>query len=88
MKADLKAERKKTDYLKREAALTAELHNTPCGLATKAEMRGLIAKEKLRGIPTKEELHRVAADEVRKHVTEALVPTEKKIASLSRRMRI
>ena len=40
-------------------------------------------QKKLSALVTKDELHRVTADEVRKHVTDALVPTEKKLASLT-----
>ena len=74
LKTDLKAERKEIEYLKREAVLPARLHNKLRGLATKEEVRELI---------TKEELRRITTDEVRKRVTEALVPTEKKLASLT-----
>ena len=40
-------------------------------------------QKKLSALVTKDELHRVTADEIRKHVTDALVPTEKKLASLT-----
>ncbi|CAF9940947.1 MAG: hypothetical protein ALECFALPRED_008911, partial [Alectoria fallacina] len=74
LKADLKAAGKKIDYLNREAVMPAELREKLRGFATKDDFRGLI---------TKDELRRVTTDEVRKHVTEALVPTEKKLASLT-----
>ena len=83
LKADLKATGKEIGYLNREAVLFPELHKKLLGLATKDEIRDLITKDELRGVPTKKELRRVTADEVRKHVTEALVPTENKLASLT-----
>ncbi|KAF6219920.1 hypothetical protein HO133_003745 [Letharia lupina] len=73
IKADLKAAGKDIDYLNREAVMPDKLHKKLRGLATKDELQGLV---------TKDELRRVTTDEVRKHVTEALVPTEKKLASL------
>lgn len=92
LKAELNAARKKIDYLDREAIMPDDLHRRVRGLATKDELRGLATKDELRGLGTrddswglvtKDELRRVATDEVRKHVTEALLPTEKKLASLT-----
>lgn len=74
IKVDLKAARKEIGYLNREAVTADELHK---------KLRGLARKDELPGVPTKDELRRVTTDEVRKHVTEALVPTEKKLASLT-----
>ena len=74
LSAGLKAAEKKIDYLDREAVMPDELRNKLRGLATKDELRALI---------TKDELRRTTTDEVRKHVVEALVPTEKKLASLT-----
>lgn len=74
LKADLKAAGKKIDYLNREAVMADEFRQKLRGLASKDELWELITKDKLR---------RVTTDEVRKHITEALVPTEKKLASLT-----
>ena len=74
LKADLKAAAKKIDYLNREAVMSDELQKKFRTLATRDELRGLL---------TKDELRRTTTDEVRKHVTEALMPTEKKLASLT-----
>ena len=73
LKADLKAAGKDITHLNREAVMLDELHKKLRGLATKNDLWEIITKDKLR---------RVTTDEVRKHVTEALVPTEKKLASL------
>ena len=74
LKADLRATGKKFDSLDRDAVTSEELRKKLRGLATKDELRGLVAKDDLR---------RVTKDEVRKHITEALVPTENKLASLT-----
>ena len=74
LKADLKAATKKIDSLNRDAVLSEELRRKLRGLATKDELCGLVAKDDLR---------RVTTDEVRRHVTEALIPTEQKLASLT-----
>ena len=74
LKADFRAAEKKFDSLNRDAVMSEELRKKLRGLATKDELRGLVAKDDLR---------RVTTDEVRKHITEALVPTEKKLASLT-----
>lgn len=92
LKADLRAARKKIDYLDNEAIMPDELHRKVRGLATKDELRGLATRDEIRGLGTKDdfrglvsrdELRRVATDEVRKHVAENLLPTEKKLASLT-----
>ena len=83
LKADLKAAEKHITYLNRKAVMPDELHKKLRGLATKGDLRGVISKDELQGLPTKDELRRVTTDEVRKHVTEALIPTEKKLASLT-----
>ena len=74
LKADLKAAGKTFDSLNRDAVMSDELRKKLRGLVTKDELRGLVAKDDLR---------RVTTDEVRKHITEALIPTEKKLASLT-----
>ena len=74
LKADLRAAGKKFDSLNRDAVMSDELRKKFRGLATKDELRGLVAKDDLR---------RISTDEVRKHITEALIPTEKKLASLT-----
>ena len=74
LKADLKAAAKKIDTLNRDAVLSEELRRKLRGLATKDELCGLVAKDDLR---------RVTTDEVRRHITEALIPTEQKLASLT-----
>ena len=74
LKADLRATGKKFDSLDRDAVMSEELRKKLRGLATKDELRGLVAQDDLR---------RVTKDEVRKHITEALVPTENKLASLT-----
>ncbi len=74
VKADLKADGKEIRYLKREAVMPGELRDKLRGLATKDELQELVDKDEIR---------RVTTDEVRKHVTEALIPTEKKLASLT-----
>ena len=89
LKADLKVARKKIDFLNREAILADEFHRKVRDLATKDELRGLATKDELRGttrtkdelrgLVTRDELRRVATDEVRS----ALVPTEKKLATLT-----
>ena len=86
LEGDLKAFGKKIDYLEREireAVMPNELNKKLRGLATKDELRGLVAKDEIRGFVTKDELRHVTSDETRKHVTEALIPTEKKLASLT-----
>lgn len=91
LRADIKAAGKKLDHLNREAVMPDELHKKLRGLATRDELRGLAIKDDLRGLVTrdevrglvnKDELRRVTTDEVHKFVIEALVPTEKKLASL------
>ena len=89
LKVDLQAARKKIDSLNREAIMPDDLHRKVRDLATKDELRGLVTKDelweatrtkdKLRGLVTRDELQRVATDEVRS----ALVPTEKKLATLT-----
>lgn len=89
LKADLNAARKKIDSLNREAIMPDDLHRKVRDLVTKDELRGLATKDELRGtacikdelrgLVTRDELRRVATDEVRN----ALVPTEKKLASLT-----
>ena len=74
LKADLRAAGKTFDSLNRDAVMSDELRKKLRGLATKDELRGLVATDDLR---------RVTTDEVRKHMTEALIPTEKKLASLT-----
>lgn len=92
LKAEVRAVRKKIDYLNTEAIMRDQLHKKVRGLATKDELRGLATRDELRGLGTKaelrglvtkDELRRVATDEVRKHVAEALLPTENKLASLT-----
>ena len=83
LKADLRAAEKKFDSLNRDAVMSDELRKKLRGLATKDELRGLVAKDEIRGLVAKDDLRRVTTDEVRKHITEALIPTEKKLASLS-----
>ena len=82
MKAGLKATGKKIDSLDREAIMPHELNKKLRGLATKDELENLVAKDEIQGLVTKNELRRVTTDEGRKHVTEALVPTERTLASL------
>ena len=82
VKADLKATMKEVDSLKREAGMPSELRNKLGGLATKDELRGLVDRDEIRRLITKDDLFRITTDEVPKHVTEALLPTEKKLASL------
>ena len=74
LKAELRAAGKKFDSLNRDAVTSDELRTKLRGMATKEELRGLVDKDDLR---------RVSTDEVRKHITEALIPTEKKLASLT-----
>ena len=83
VKADLKATMKEVDSLKDEAAMIGELRNKLGGLATKEELRGLVDKDEIRELITKDELRRITTDEVRNHVTEALIPKENKLASLT-----
>ena len=83
LKADLMAVGKDIDFLNREAVMPDELQKKLRGLATKDDLRGLMTKDELHEIPTKDELRRATTDEVRKHVTEAMLPTEKKLASLT-----
>ena len=83
LKADLRAAEKKFDSLNRDAVMSDELRKKLRGLATKDELRGLVAKDEIRGLVAKDDLRRVTTDEVRKHITEALIPTEKKLASLT-----
>ena len=83
LKADLRAAGKKFDSLNRDAVTSDELRKKLRGLATKDELRGLVAKDEIRGLVAKDDLRRVTTDEVRKHITEALIPTEKKLASLT-----
>ena len=82
LKAGLKAAGKRIDSLDREAIMPCELNRKLRGLATKDELEGLVAKDEIHGLVTKNELRRVTTDEVRKHVTEALIPTERTLASL------
>ena len=82
LKADLKAAGKRIDSLDREAIMPYELNRKLRGLATRAELKDLVAKDEIQGLVSKNELRRVTTDEVRKHVTEALVPTERTLASL------
>ena len=82
VKADLKAVVKDVDSLKREAEMPGKLPNKLGDLATKDELRGLVDRDEIRELITKDELRRVTADEVHKHVTKALIPTEQQLASL------
>ena len=83
LKRDVKAARKEIDYLKREAVTPSELRNKLRPMATKDELRELADKDEIREFITKDELRRVTIEEVRRHVTEALIPTEKKLGSLT-----
>lgn len=74
LKTDLRAAVKQFDSLNRDAVVSEELRRKLRGLATKDELCGLVAKDDLR---------RVTTDEVRRHITEALIPTENKLASLT-----
>ena len=80
-KADLKAARKDISYLNREAITADEFHKKLRSLPDKDELRALATKDELQGLISKDELRRVTSDEVHKRVTEALVPTEKRLAS-------
>lgn len=82
LKVDLRAVEREIHHLKREAVMADELRKKLRGLATKDDLRGLATTDELHEISTRDKLHRAITDEVRKHVTEALVPTEKKLASL------
>ena len=82
LRADIKAVGKKIDHLSHEAVMPEELHKKLRGLTTKDDLRGLVTRDEVRGLITKDELRRVTTDGVHKYVTEALVPTEKKLASL------
>ena len=81
-KADLKAARKDISYLNREAITADEFHKKLRSLPDQDELRALASKDDLQGLISKDELRRVTSDEVHKRVTDALVPTEKKLASL------
>ena len=83
LKADLRTAEIKFDSLNRDAIMSDELRKKLRGLATKDELRELVGKDEIRGLVAKDDLRRVTTDEVRKHVTEALIPTEKKLASLT-----
>ena len=80
-KADLKDARKDIGYLDRDAITADEFHKKLRSLPDKDDLRVLAAKDEIRGLISKDELRRVTSDEVHKRVTEALVPTEKKLAS-------
>ena len=82
-KADLKAAGKDISYLKREVVTADEFHKKLRSLPNKDELRALATKDELRGLIGKDELRRTTSDIVHKRVTEALVPTEKKLASFS-----
>ena len=82
-KADLKDARKSISFLDREAITADEFHRKLRSLPDKDELRALATKDELQGLISKEELRRVTSDEARKRVTEALIPTEKKLASFS-----
>ena len=80
-KADLKAARKDISYLNREAITADEFHRKLRSLPDKDELRALASKDDLQGLISKDELRHFTSDEVHKRVTDALVPTEKKLAS-------
>ena len=82
-KVDLKAARKDISYLNREIITADEFHKKLRSLPDKEELRALATKDELQRLISKDELRRVTSDEVHKRVTEALVPTEKKLASFS-----
>ncbi|KAM0805308.1 hypothetical protein BDR22DRAFT_392341 [Usnea florida] len=82
-KADLKAAGKDISYLNREAVTADEFHKKLRSLPNKDELRALATKDELQGLIGKDELRRTTSDMVHKRVTEALVPTEKKLASFS-----
>ena len=80
-KADLKAARKDISYLNREGITADEFHKKLRSLPDKDELRALATKDELQGLISKDDLRRVTSDEVHKRVKDALVPTEKKLAS-------
>ena len=82
-KTDLKAAGKDISYLNREAVTADEFHKKLRSLPNKDELRALATKDELQGLIGKDELRRTTSDIVHKRVTEALVPTEKKLASFS-----
>ena len=83
LKADHKATLREIDILNNEAVMSDDLAKELRGLATKDDLKGLATKDEVRGLIHKDDLRRITTDEVRKHVTEALVPTEQKLASLT-----
>ena len=83
LKADLQAARKQIDNLNREAITPDELRKKLRGLATQDELREMVTKDEVRGLVTKNELRRVATAEVRKHLSESLIPTDEKLASMT-----
>ena len=82
-RADLKAAREDISFLNREGITADEFHRKLRSLPDKDELRALATKDELQGLIGKEELRRVTSDQARKRVTEALIPTEKKLASFS-----
>ena len=83
LKRDLQDTNKEIDYLQREAVMPGELRHTLRDLATKEELRELVEKGDRRELTTKDELRRVTPEEIRKHIVEALRPTEKKVEALT-----